>query len=327
VPAFGIVAKGDATPSASLLDRVVGEIQASHPELGPLSFQSCIVTGKEKVVLAGLAGGQPVVLKIPASPEAHVGERNNRSFLDRLALHASVASLVPRPLAHGVHQNLPYFLETAANGVSLDGVASDAYRVAAAGETAAVLHRLRMVRVTRASIERNGDIYTRLVSAPLAKLRAAGIEAVKCDRLEQRLDRLLTSSTWPIGLSHGDFSMHNLFFTAHRVAGIIDWGDATFEGLPILDALAYVQSMQRKWSKKPRPRVGETLKRLSTWDWPSREEVSLLRRIYEESEIDIGLHAALCELCWLQHMNSQLESPGRFNRDAMFGKSRAFLDN
>ena len=328
VPAFGIAAKGDATPSASLLDRVVNEIHASHPELGRVTFHHCVVTGKEKVVLSGVAGEQPVVLKIPASAEDHARERNNRSMLERLARYAAVAGLVPRALASGVHQNLPYFLETAASGAPLEKRVSAEYRSAAAGEAAAVLQRLRGLHVTRASIDRGSEIYVRLVSAPIAKLRAAGMSSGECDRLEGRIDRLLASQTWPIGVSHGDFSMHNVFFSGQRVSGIIDWDDATFDGLPILDALAYAQSMNRRsFPGRPKPRVGESLSRLAAWDWPSREEVSMLRAIYEETQIDISLHPALCELCWLQHMNSQLESPSRFNREALLGKSQAFLQN
>jgi phytoene dehydrogenase-like protein len=44
-------------------------------------------------------------------------------------------------------------------------------------------------------------------------------------------------------------------------------------------------------------------------------------------DFDVGLHAALCELCWLQHMSRQLDSPSRFNHEALRGKSQAFLQN
>jgi SAM-dependent methyltransferase len=326
VPAFGIAGKGVGTPTATLLDRVADEIQAGHPELGRLAFHSCDVTGKEKAVLQGRAGQQAVVLKVPVSAEAYAGERNNVGILERLALHASVADLVPRPLAHGVHQNLPYFLETAIGGAPFGKATPDVDRAAAAHLVAAVLERLWNLGVSRVSIAKGDAVYAKLVSVPIAKLRAAGIDTGQIDRLEERMERLLAAATWPIGVSHGDLSIHNLFFSGHRVTGVIDWADATFDGLPILDALAFAQSLQRRSaSERPRPRVGETLKHLATWNWTG-EEVGLLQKAYKDLEIDIGLHAPLCELTWLQHMSNQLDSPLRFNRDAVIRKGQAFLD-
>ena len=55
------------------------------------------------------------------------------------------------------------------------------------------------------------------------------------------------------------------------------------------------------------------LTRLAKWDWPSSEEIDLLRSIYAQFQIDPGLHGFLCQLCWMQHLAAVLGTGVRFD--------------
>jgi hypothetical protein len=62
----------------------------------------------------------------------------------------------------------------------------------------------------------------------------------------------------------------------------------------------------------PQSTATANLVRLSRWDWPSGEEVDLLRVIYQHFQIDPDAHEFLCRLCWLQHVVVQFHTTARF---------------
>jgi hypothetical protein len=104
---------------------------------------------------------------------------------------------------------------------------------------------------------------------------------------------------------------------------VIDWEYATERGLPVLDGISYVECMQRLAS--PQTDATGNLIRLADWDWPSSEEIDLLKSLYAHFQIDPELHGTLCRLCWMQHVANQLDTIVRFSPGFMERRVRPML--
>ena len=312
VPAFGIVARDHVQPSPALLGRILGEIEHALTA-GPIALRDCIVSGKDKAVLRGTIGEVPIVIKLPADQRAYAGEENNWRTLTALRHRAELADLVPKPLARGVYQGAAYYAESAVRGRPLGDQPQSLSRDTAAGIVSALLAKLHSQPNETAELTHDSEPYRALIAEPMARLTQSGADPARCDVLEQRLRAALAGRRWQIGLCHGDFSRSNIFVADDEISGIIDWEYSTERGLPVLDAMSYVESMQRV--AEPASTVAENLLRLSRWEWPSAAETAFLRALYRRFEIDPATHAGLCLLCCLQHVAHQLDTAARFDNE------------
>ena len=310
VPAFGIIA-GAAGERASLLDRLLRHILAALPVQRPLVLAECVVSAKEKIVLKGTLGNDPVVLKLPVEAAALRGETVNADFLAQREVPDAVARLRPAPLARGTFQGLAYFLETAVRGVPLSTVIDAGNRAAMAGAVRpllAAMARAGTARETKvASSER---LYVAAVADPLARLAALDVAPAAIAAIEADLGGMLTAQAWRRGLQHGDFSNDNVFVMGGAVSGLIDWEGVDAAGLTVLDALGYLESTERHVHGGA---FGDNLARLASRDWRCREELDLLDALYRDLGIDPALHPRLCRLSWLYGLGVKLSGIDRFD--------------
>lgn len=326
VPAFGVVGHGSRARQP-LLGRVLDDIKVTVPKLGDIELHTCLVSGKEKAVFQGTAAGKAVILKIPVEPRAEAGELNAVRVVASLAADSRLTALLPAPLTDGVHQGVVYFVEQAVAGRPL-GVAWTSWtRASAARMIGDVLLRLHPSVAGPVPVDAASQTYSALVKTPVARLRSAGLASAECERLEHVVGTSLMARSWPLGIAHGDFSRHNIFVSGSECSGIIDWEYATTSGIAALDALAYMESVQRLEDQRAgrRRSMGENMIRLARWEWTSGEELEMLKGLYRHFQVDTDLHALLCQLCWLQHIGHQLETTRRFDSQFMTGSVRPIL--
>jgi len=311
VPAFGMIAQASGNASASLLARLLAHLEAERPALAPIEIAACVISGKDKVVLRGTARGEPCILRLPAGRQAEEDESRAWFMLEQLAARPALADRVPRPIVRGAFQRIGYFLESAVAGEPLSKAQRSLSRALLAGMVGDFLRVLHAPGATHVPLVPGSASFSALVGEPIARMRRAGVEPLRCASLEKALAARLAGRDWPVGLQHGDFGVHNLFTDNARISGLIDWEYATAQGLPALDAVNYLESMQRLAS--PSSSLKENVARLAKWDWPCAEELDMLRAFYRQLAIDPACHPLLCDLAWLGHLGRQLATTARFD--------------
>ena len=288
------------------------KIETDVPSLGPIELSECLVTGKDKVVFIGSAEGGSLILKMPASPLAEAGEACHHRMISTLRARSPLAGLVPQPLTSGAFQGVLYYVETAVRGQPLGKSLHTVSRGAAAEMVGRLLVTMNAPSETQLQISAGDAAYNYLLGDAVANLRKAGIDAARCDALESRLGRVLLSRPWSLGLQHGDFARNNILLLGSELTGVIDWEYASLHGLPLLDALGYAESMQR--FVDPQSTMQDNIHRLARWDWPCDEEISMVRALYRQFDVDERMHEFLCQLSWLSHVAHQLDTTARLDR-------------
>lgn len=313
VPAYGIIASNSTQPPNSLLRRIVRLIEiALPPEQLPVSITSCHLTGKEKAVIRGVAGPTPIIINIPCNSTASAVQARHYGLLERAQNLDSLIAFVPKPMACGVIQNVPYYVETELAGQPLRNEIVNLDRMSLLAEVSALLRTINPTPLQCPLTPLVGADFDRVVEKPLQKLLesvddsewAQEVRAILCERLRGIPVRY--------GLMHGDFSVHNIFAHDGRVTGLIDWEDVDASGLPILDALNYLDSAHRAYN--PHLTLLDTIPLLATGVWPVEEEQRFLAECYEYLGFDIKYHFELTVLYWLYHVGPQLEFSSGCNR-------------
>jgi len=254
------------------------------------------------------------VLKIPVDPRSAVGEDNNWRMLQALIQDPAIADLMPKPRARGVHQRLSYFVESAVAGRPLTSAITDIGRARAAGKIKELFLKMHAGRRTPTEVAAGTTAFDFFVERPVSQLRMAAFEPELCDALQTYLRNGIAEEPWSLGLYHGDFTSDNIFVLGDQISGVIDWEYATADGIAPLDVISYLESMQR--STNPLTTATTNLTRLASWDWPSSEEIDLLKSIYAHFRIAPERHEFLCRLSWMQHVGNILDTTARF--DAAF---------
>jgi Phosphotransferase enzyme family len=96
-----------------------------------------------------------------------------------------------------------------------------------------------------APVKLEGADYEQLVQEPLDRVaEIAGLSARRA-KLSDWLRRNLEGVPMPLGLSHGDLTADNISLDRGRIAGIIDWEESRSRGLPLVDVIAYAESVCR----------------------------------------------------------------------------------
>jgi aminoglycoside phosphotransferase (APT) family kinase protein len=104
----------------------------------------------------------------------------------------------------------------------------------------------------------------------------------------------------PIGITHGDLSLSNLFVDGdERLTGVIDWEGSSESSLPVLDAIHYVESHHRVLTGD---RLGRAITRLSRGDFADEAHRHFLFDTYERMGIASSAHTALVRLKWVRHI-------------------------
>jgi len=148
-----------------------------------------------------------------------------------------------------------------------------------------------------------GEAYEARVTRPLERLAAVLQDGAIRPALAQFFEARLHGVKLPRGIEHGDFGHDNILTDGLRVTGLIDWaGGRVDDGIPLLDALSYVEAAERV--REYRHRLGDTIPRLGRRAWPDAEEWRFVERQYQRWGVDPVHHPALVALYWLQHVSA-----------------------
>jgi ubiquinone/menaquinone biosynthesis C-methylase UbiE len=325
VPAYGIIASQSDAPSVSLIERIGEKINAQVQSKTGLALSTCRVTAKEKGVLLGNLDGQPIVVKIPFGANAALGEAKHAQMVKNLLALPGFSAILPAPVVTGEVQNLHYYVESRVDGEPLSEKLSASNRATYLTVFADIQRTLNPNVQRKETVQLTGEIYHRIVTNPLKKVLAVidrpdlavGAERYFRDQLEGA--RVIT------GLEHGDFSVNNIFVSDGRVSGILDWECADTDGLPILDAFNYLDSVERHLN--PGTTIAETIPMLANLAWNHAEEHQYLTHLTETFGLERRHHAAYAYLYWLRHVAQQLDSGLIYDSKAIERKVIAVLDS
>jgi hypothetical protein len=146
----------------------------------------------------------------------------------------------------------------------------------------------------------SGPCFEKEVAQPVSALLPVLGPAGPIGRLQEYFEKRLHGLRLPFGVTHGDFSVSNMFVDERdTVSGLIDWEGGAERSLSILDAIHYVESHHRMLTGE---KVGTAVPRLARGDFADAAHGRFLFARYERMGIDPAAHEALVYLKWVRHM-------------------------
>lgn len=312
VPALGVIASRDASADRPLGERLLGAMAATVGS-PTLRLRAIRVSGKEKTVLELESAQGPLIAKLPNSAADLVSETRQAAWLEAAASQP-IAALVPRALGSGSLQGLAYFLESRAVGEPLASVIRASGRAASLAQVREALERLATMPPTDPD-GCSGTAATR--DMVLDAFRVLGQQARRVEGLDElgaALARRVESLSIRRCATHGDFSVSNVFVGTEGQLTLIDWEPDALPGVPVLDAINYLDSVERLSNGGT---VVDVLRRLCARDWRDARELALVDDMIVragQSAHTLGLWAALY---WIRHTLVRLRSPWVFDGRAV----------
>lgn len=310
LPTHGLLAQACGAPRDSTYDRIFATIARQLADPGPVIPvypTRMIVTRKDKLIVLADRGDDRLVVRIPFGPAAAAAEARNAVVLAKL--EASRPGLGPRILGDGAIDGIEYRVESLMPGMSL-GQGSDPGSMLPRVE--ALLEDLNPSAglISRAF---EGAHYEALVEDRLARV----FPFLSNDDLRERVraffrDRL-HGATLPFGLVHGDFSRSNIHLSGEGQAGLIDWEAASFDDLPMLDAIGFLESVNR--GHHPSHSLADGISALAKGVFQSPAQKRFLSARYERQGIDPACHVGLVYLRWLRQVDYLLPYWLRYHPD------------
>lgn len=262
-------------------------------------LQSLMVTPKEKVVAIAELDDSHAVLRIPLSAAGRLASEQNAEALRHLGTLPQLTNLVPH-LIHQVEADGVFF--TAESFVEGTPLRHQPQGPQALQAVEGLLHTINpRLDLQRRKIE--GDDFEALVARPLSAILPLVRTQEDRDWLERYLIDSFRGKEAAFGICHGDFSVRNIYMKNSNVVGVIDWDEASLQGLPVLDAISHLFSLQSRRGKG----LSDTVNRLLTRQWPEQTELDFLWRCYEYFGVEPEHHHALVLLYWLQIVGNQAE--------------------
>ncbi len=292
---------GALAPSAlqRCLQEMAHEIASDSTAEPAVGIERFLITPKEKVVVMASLNNVPVVMRIPLSESAYEGCQRNLQALQAIDIEPARRGLAPVPLAESAGAGCYYTVESRLSGVPLGRNPLGQNELA---QVKSLMQRLNPRSLIRQTIL-DGSLYDELVARPLKKVLALIPEAHKQDRLERFFKDRLFGKRVTVGISHGDFSLSNIFVQCGQTTGAIDWDDSYLTGLPIMNAISYLCSRQG-WRNG---NFSSTVLNLATKQWPYANELAFLDGCYMYFRTDPSAHPALVLLFWVAVIASQSE--------------------
>jgi hypothetical protein len=330
VPAYGIVA-GRRMPTHRLLDDVLTDIDAClRRDLGSgtVEVSDYHVSGKDKALLPAVYAGVPIFIKLPFGAARVQEEMDNARLLGRAkADFARDLSYIPRHHGSGVVGGVTYFVEDRCDGVTLHHAMAQLTRSMALKLAEGALDDLNRHTVVSGE-PLSGECYEQRVMRPLERLASVLDDGAIRPALERFFETRLHGVKLPRGIEHGDFGHDNILTDGRRVTGLIDWAGARVDGIPVLDALSFVEAAERVGA--PTQRLADTIPRLARSVWHDAEERRFVERQYQRWNVDPVHHPALVALCWLQHVTALVShgiayDPARVEHDIV-GVAQEFVE-
>lgn len=318
IPAYGVISTNSTKASNTLLRRVVAAVQEAMPAGATISIADFHVTGKEKAVLKGHAGTRPIVIAIPCNSASEASVARHYRLIGHARGLTALASLVPEPLASGRKQNVPYFVESRVSGQPLRDELRRLGRTALVGQVSSLLRSLNPEIDQCAPVALDGEAFERLVRRPLHEMLDFAEDGALAAEAKDVLTRRLLGVPVRFGLFHGDFSVGNIFAHDGIITGLIDWEDGDVVGLPIIDALNYMDSVHRTFTDGAT--LQQTIPLLATGKWPIPEEQRFFAECFDWLGADPARAFEYAVIYWIYHVRPQLEFSLACDRNAI--KSR-----
>lgn len=219
----------DATRLDRILDRVPGASSGRQPSFHFGSGGAYRVEADQ------------VVVRLPCDERGMRRCRNGYAALQRLQ-DLSLSFATPRPVAHGVADDQPFFAESRIPGSEIRYLALSGAQIRRLSSQAChMLTELHVASLRHATL--TAALFGRLFEEPLDAVIATGLDAEAALSLKEAesvlRDRLLGR---PIQLvrTHGDFKVTNLVQDGSgRAAGVVDWDLSEEPGLPAMDLILY----------------------------------------------------------------------------------------
>jgi SAM-dependent methyltransferase len=303
VPAYGIVAGAEGR-APSLLDAMVASVESTlRPTLGPgrVEIHDLRVTAKDKGLLTARYGARPILIKVPFGAPAIDGEAANARFLTRAKDgFAHGLSIVPHHRGSGEVRNLRYFVEDRRPGSPLH---HEIARLGASRALPLVEALLQALNPSPGAVGGgfDGEAYDRRVTRRLKVIAPLVGDPGLCAALDDVFRDRLYGTKLPCGVEHGDFAHDNILVGEREVCGLVDWEGATFDGIPLLDVLSYVEASRR--IDEPGLSLKHTIPALARGEGGDRGEWAFIERQYRRLGVDLTYHDSLVCLYWLQHVS------------------------
>jgi aminoglycoside phosphotransferase (APT) family kinase protein len=323
--------------AAQLLAKLAQDGQTAISDR-PFRVSSALLTRSDVVValIAAGASDEPrLVLKLPLTPDAErstTGHRQVVMLLHQLPELESFCALVPRAVAWGDYEGVPYYVETALPGIGAgDLVRRQAEPATMKQEAARLIRQLHLGTMQRRVVD--DAQFARLAGDDLALLSQlaerwpeAALLRQKLAQLEAQLRSQIYGHDLPFSWAHGDFWPGNLLLRPDNgaIGGIVDWDRASADQIPLHDLLhllAYTRKMQQ------RSELGEEIVSYLLPAAFDKHERALVR----EAMIDLGLltsaesFQAMTLLYWLRFASANLARYPAFQSDERWLKKNVFL--
>lgn len=281
-------------------------------------FDRILTSDKGKTLVFGRHNKQRVVARVPHSAAAKAGETNAYEVLVQLHEHTGLSDLLPRPERFG-NGPLAVYVENMIEGEPLALAISPSRRPAYATEVDKLLGRMNPV------LDGTCEPVFECLAKPLLDRLATTLgrphwvtQLTRCAASE------LAGVRSKLGVVHGDLSVGNLLVRGERLCGLIDWESSRMRSPPELDALNYLDSVERHCS---RVSLVETIPKLASGQWSVPEEWALLRSVFGRTGSDWANLKGFVLLYWLFHVVPQLQFASR--QDATYSRietvARSFI--
>lgn len=258
--------------------------------------------------------GESGVLKVSTTASGMAGLHRECGVLGELGADQQMGdwrSVLPVPLDAGSAGHGAFLLTSRLPG--LNGrefpLASASGLTSAAVDAIAPLHR-RNQRVRRVDEE----LLSRWVNQPIDQIRMTLGSEWGIGRLAEALRAELAGRALTLGWTHGDYHRGNLLASADgQVTGIVDWGEASDQDLPILDVAFWL--LTTPGPGQPREFGRRVAARFASGQFWTPAERHLLSGL---TNGDLAVGPTLLLLVWLRHVASNLAKSERYGGNPLW---------
>lgn len=313
VPEFALVARHGSGPGVNLLGRVLDAVGTVMNATENTRARRLHVSRKDKLVIDAVIGTSPVIVRIALSEGAEEAESRSARTLQHLYQHRPEGVWYPRLLASGVVDGLNYAAEERLTGIPMGRAPAMEDADRAFEVVSDLLDCINPGLAGSAFASLDDEYYAHSVRSHLDRVLSVVGEEAPRQRLLQVCESNLRGLDIRPGIRHGDLSMSNIFMHGERAsAALIDWEDASIQGLPILDVHSFLLSWAIARGKAVT--LSEAFHRLHIRSLTTEEQAFMSREYARTGTCDEA-HVALVHLTWIQLVSrllafSFMQTPG-----------------
>lgn len=302
-PAWLVMAALPGATGPLVIEEMLAKGAAEFASAG-LKFESMTHSERGKSIAVARCGDVGVVLRIARCEAMRRDEERSFELLQRLDGNEKIRARVPRALSSRRVAGMDCFAQTMLRGTPLATALSPANRPWFVDEAERFLRQLNP-QLQAQSPEPIDDTGGAFVGEPMVRFALRHISDVALrDRAASFVTRSLHGLECRRGTVHGDFGTGNILVHDGRITGVVDWEAAHVAGPPVLDAINYLDAVQRQCVAGTG--IEYTLPAIALGDWPVAAELEFLRRMFEYCGADFGRLADFVLLYLLYHVGPQL---------------------